>query len=181
MSPVKAKMTVEDDKKQHLLLEEATALGTGPGELPLEMAPQQRTPQKRLRSVDSSKFNRSARKSKNCATFYFKHLDTDGENQINGGFSSQDDYELMTEEQEVESVDGEEEEEEDEWMYTNNKLNSTVNGETPEEENKSLLVPQISISEDSVFEKEVVGVVKTTRTSLVQLVSYFCCGSFLNR
>lgn len=35
---------------------------------------------KRTRQLDASKFNRSNRKSKNCAIFYFKHLDTDGEN-----------------------------------------------------------------------------------------------------
>lgn len=35
---------------------------------------------KRTRQPDASKFNRSNRKSKNCAIFYFKHLDTDGEN-----------------------------------------------------------------------------------------------------
>lgn len=41
---------------------------------------------KRTRQPDSSKFNRSNRKSKNCAIFYFKHLDTDGENK---GWSTQ--------------------------------------------------------------------------------------------
>ncbi|XP_050082827.1 klarsicht protein isoform X3 [Anopheles aquasalis] len=35
--------------------------------------------QKRSKVSDSSKFNRSNRKSKNCAIFYFKHLDTDSE------------------------------------------------------------------------------------------------------
>lgn len=34
---------------------------------------------KRFRQPDASKFNRSNRKSKNCATFYFKHSDTDGD------------------------------------------------------------------------------------------------------
>lgn len=42
---------------------------------------------KRTRQPDAStKFNRSNRKSKNCAIFYFKHLDTDSENK---GWSSQ--------------------------------------------------------------------------------------------
>jgi hypothetical protein len=31
----------------------------------------------RPRNKDFSKFNRSNRKSKNCATFYYKHVDTD--------------------------------------------------------------------------------------------------------
>lgn len=34
---------------------------------------------KRPKKIDISKFNRSNRKSKNCAIFYFKHSDTDGE------------------------------------------------------------------------------------------------------
>ena len=46
---------------------------------------------KRPRKVDSSKFNRSNRKSKNCAIFYFKHLDTDAETTHDTeGFSSHD-------------------------------------------------------------------------------------------
>ena len=41
------------------------------------------------RHVDISKFNRSNRKSKNCAIFYFKHLDTDNETSYGGcGLSS---------------------------------------------------------------------------------------------
>lgn len=43
---------------------------------------------KRPKNVDISKFNHSNRKSKNCAIFYFKHLDTDSE-QRGGGLSSQ--------------------------------------------------------------------------------------------
>lgn len=41
---------------------------------------------KRTRQPDASKFNRSNRKSKNCATFYFKHSDTDGDTK---GWSTQ--------------------------------------------------------------------------------------------
>lgn len=40
------------------------------------------TSSKRKKINDDAKFNKSNRKSKNCATFYFKHLDTDPENQI---------------------------------------------------------------------------------------------------
>jgi plasmid rolling circle replication initiator protein Rep len=35
---------------------------------------------KRPKKIDISKFNKSNRKSKNCAIFYFKHMDTDTEN-----------------------------------------------------------------------------------------------------
>jgi hypothetical protein len=38
---------------------------------------------KRPKKVDISKFNKSNRKSKNCAIFYFKHMDTDTENNNN--------------------------------------------------------------------------------------------------
>lgn len=72
----------------------------------------QRTPQKRQRQADSSKFNRSNRKSKNCAIFYFKHLDTDGENNQKG-FSSQNESDCAFKSSEEQSS-------EDEWIFTNN-------------------------------------------------------------
>lgn len=59
---------------------------------------------KRTRMPDVSKFNRSNRKSKNCATFYFKHSDTDGE--------TRDWSTPASESQNATS-------EEDEWVYKN--------------------------------------------------------------
>lgn len=194
VSPVKLRMTVEECKgaAKHLLLEPVDVQTQAE-----EMAPQQRTPQKRLRPVDTSKFNRSARKSKNCATFYFKHLDTDGENQNGGGFSSQNDEgqedsqsdELL--ENDTGSGDSkvniddlgeavatsEDEEEEEEWVYTtNNKLNSTtvdVMETSAEDSLGKCIVPQISISEDSVFERSTKGSETEKRNgSLIQLVSF---------
>ncbi|CAH0731978.1 unnamed protein product, partial [Brenthis ino] len=50
-------------------------------EIPKEM----KTPPtvvKRKKPVDTSKFNQSDRKSKNCATFYFRHHDTDSDRQM---------------------------------------------------------------------------------------------------
>lgn len=52
--------------------------------VPSNKCPQAAT--KRTRQPDASKFNRSNRKSKNCATFYFKHSDTDGDTK---GWSTQ--------------------------------------------------------------------------------------------
>ncbi|XP_038207126.1 uncharacterized protein LOC119828893 isoform X2 [Zerene cesonia] len=37
---------------------------------------------KRKKPVDTSRFNQSDRKSKNCATFYFRHHDTDSDRQV---------------------------------------------------------------------------------------------------
>lgn len=37
---------------------------------------------KRKKPVDTSKFNQTDRKSKNCATFYFRHHDTDSDRQM---------------------------------------------------------------------------------------------------
>lgn len=37
---------------------------------------------KRKKPVNTSKFNQSDRKSKNCATFYFRHHDTDSDRQV---------------------------------------------------------------------------------------------------
>lgn len=73
----------------------------------------QQTALKRPRKSDSSKFNRSNRKSKNCAIFYFKHLDTDPETQQESGWTSQDaNSELCSED--------------DQWFFTNgNEANST--------------------------------------------------------
>nr|XP_026497313.1 uncharacterized protein LOC113401567 isoform X2 [Vanessa tameamea] len=50
-------------------------------EIPKEM----KTPPtvvKRKKPIDTSKFNQSDRKSKNCATFYFRHHDTDSDRQM---------------------------------------------------------------------------------------------------
>ncbi|XP_053696395.1 klarsicht protein [Sabethes cyaneus] len=62
--------------------------------------------QKRNKANDLSKFNRSTRKSKNCATFYFKHLDTDSE--LNKDSSEQ-----------VKSDESSSSSEGDEWVYNN--------------------------------------------------------------
>ncbi|CAG9793465.1 unnamed protein product [Diatraea saccharalis] len=56
---------------------------------------------KRKKPVDTSKFNQSDRKSKNCATFYFRHHDTDSDRQM-----------IETDEKSQE-----ESSEEDEWTY----------------------------------------------------------------
>lgn len=66
---------------------------------------------KRQRKVDATKFNRSNRESKNCATFYFKHSDTEPENgscKNNGNdWSSQDaTSELCSDEEEWEYSKG---------------------------------------------------------------------------
>ncbi|GAB0096851.1 hypothetical protein DMENIID0001_124230 [Sergentomyia squamirostris] len=75
-----------------------------------------KSPQKRSRKVDISKFNRSNRKSKNCAIFYFRHLDTDGEQK---GFSSQGSEAFKSSEP---STD-------EEWYYTNNGAADDENNE----------------------------------------------------
>ncbi len=81
------------------------------------------TPQtvlKRPRNKDFSKFNRSNRKSKNCATFYYKHVDTDSEqNPANMNAIAGDEEQF---------VSSEATSEEETWDYTN--ANATeMNGE----------------------------------------------------
>ncbi|XP_062549031.1 klarsicht protein isoform X2 [Armigeres subalbatus] len=56
--------------------------------------------------ISEAKFNRSTRKSKNCATFYFKHLDTDSE-------LNKDSSERTKSEESSSSSEG------DEWVYNN--------------------------------------------------------------
>lgn len=56
------------------------------------------TPNKRPKRPESSKFNRSVVSSKNCATYYFKHMDTDPDTAPDG-WSSQDASEAYSEEE----------------------------------------------------------------------------------
>ncbi|XP_029719974.2 klarsicht protein [Aedes albopictus] len=68
-------------------------------------SPKQNGKQKRSKTSEA-KFNRSTRKSKNCATFYFKHLDTDSE-------LNKDSSERTKSEESTSSSEG------DEWVYNN--------------------------------------------------------------
>lgn len=60
---------------------------------------------KRKKPVNTSKFNQSDRKSKNCATFYFRHHDTDSDRQM-----------IETDEK------SQEESSEEEWTYVGGKV-----------------------------------------------------------
>uniref|UniRef100_A0A182TMU3 Uncharacterized protein n=1 Tax=Anopheles melas TaxID=34690 RepID=A0A182TMU3_9DIPT len=81
--------------------------------------------QKRSKVSDSSKFNRSNRKSKNCATFYFKHLDTDSELNKDSSERTKSDESSSpgTSSPSASSSEGD-----DEWVYNNG------GGEEEEEE-----------------------------------------------
>uniref|UniRef100_A0A182P2S4 KASH domain-containing protein n=1 Tax=Anopheles epiroticus TaxID=199890 RepID=A0A182P2S4_9DIPT len=71
--------------------------------------------QKRSKVSDTSKFNRSNRKSKNCATFYFKHLDTDSElNKDSSERTKSDESSPGTSSPSASSSEGD-----DEWVYNN--------------------------------------------------------------
>ncbi|XP_053676030.1 klarsicht protein [Anopheles nili] len=71
--------------------------------------------QKRSKVSDSSKFNRSNRKSKNCATFYFKHRDTDSElNKDSSERTKSDESSAATSSLSASSSEGD-----DEWVYNN--------------------------------------------------------------
>lgn len=74
--------------------------------------------QKRTKLNDLSKFNRSTRKSKNCATFYFKHLDTDSE--LNKDSSEQAKSE--------ESTSSSSSSEGDEWVYNDGQEEDSGGG-----------------------------------------------------
>ncbi|XP_059619344.1 klarsicht protein [Phlebotomus argentipes] len=122
-----------------------------------EESPKAKTPQKRSRKVDISKFNRSNRKSKNCAIFYFRHLDTDGEQK---GFSGS------------EAFKSSEPSTDEEWYYTNNgaaeENNETQNGNhhhDDEEPNHTLVSsPVIPSAADTIEAKQdcVTPVVEST-------------------
>jgi hypothetical protein len=63
------------------------------------------------RQKDFSKFNRSNRKSKNCAIFYYKHIDTDND-QVNNEDGKESEPTTI-------STETSEEEEEEIWEYSN--------------------------------------------------------------
>lgn len=69
---------------------------------------------KRKKPVDSSKFNQSNRKSKHCATFYFRHHDTDSDRQM-----------IETDEK------SQEESSEEEWTYVGGKAANEDGTEIP--------------------------------------------------
>ncbi|XP_039487455.1 uncharacterized protein LOC120449180 isoform X1 [Drosophila santomea] len=76
---------------------------------------------------DTSKFNRSNRKSKNCAIFYFKHLDTDNEqgNAAGSDLQSEDDPSLIHRRGAaaaggdiLKSADASTDDDDEGWLYT---------------------------------------------------------------
>ncbi|XP_041673930.1 uncharacterized protein LOC108104664 isoform X3 [Drosophila eugracilis] len=75
---------------------------------------------------DTSKFNRSNRKSKNCAIFYFKHLDTDNEqgNAAGSDLQSEDDPCLIHRRRVgaagdiLKSADASTDDDDEGWLYT---------------------------------------------------------------
>ncbi|XP_060655337.1 klarsicht protein isoform X2 [Drosophila nasuta] len=71
---------------------------------------------------DTSKFNRSNRKSKNCAIFYFKHLDTDNETSGAGTDAAGDgdaDLALAVAQQQIlKSADASSDDDDEGWLYT---------------------------------------------------------------
>lgn len=109
---------------------------------------------KRPRNKDFSKFNRSNRKSKNCATFYYKHVDTDSEqNNLNAVVGEEDNF-----------VSSEATSEEETWDYTNanamemneEDFNGNVLVEEEEEEEdgpKTLTIRRLDFGEDEVEQK----------------------------
>ncbi|XP_030239933.1 uncharacterized protein LOC108650351 isoform X4 [Drosophila navojoa] len=67
---------------------------------------------------DTSKFNRSNRKSKNCAIFYFKHLDTDNETSGAGTDPAGEDHELERASEILKSADASSDDDDEGWLYT---------------------------------------------------------------
>lgn len=77
------------------------------------------TPKVNRRPKDFSKFNRSNRKSKNCAIFYYKHIDTDNDQLNNDDNDDGKESEPTTVSSEDEEV----------WEYSNvNNINNNNNG-----------------------------------------------------
>jgi len=79
---------------------------------------------RRVRPKDFSKFNRSNRKSKNCAIFYYKHVDTDTDQQLNDNNGTHDDANdsplVSSDDVSYEEVEEDDDDEEDDevWEFT---------------------------------------------------------------
>ncbi|KAH8373534.1 hypothetical protein KR200_001640 [Drosophila serrata] len=87
---------------------------------------------------DTSKFNRSNRKSKNCAIFYFKHLDTDNEqgNAAGSDLQSEEDPCLIRRRGAggdiLKSADASTDDEDEGWLYTATTAPATATSATLE-------------------------------------------------
>ncbi|XP_017840225.1 uncharacterized protein LOC108598120 [Drosophila busckii] len=76
---------------------------------------------------DTSKFNRSNRKSKNCAIFYFKHLDTDNETSGAGSTDAAGEGEFAAPASDIlKSADASTDDDDEGWLYT--ATTTTVDG-----------------------------------------------------
>ena len=96
----------------------------------------QATPKRRRTLEESASFNTSDRKSKNCATFYFKHLDTDSE--VDSGAQNE------------ESPIGVDDSSEEEWTYT---ASPNENYEARYEQKKSNVVVRLDFGESPIIER----------------------------
>jgi hypothetical protein len=89
------------------------------------------------RQKDFSKFNRSNRKSKNCAIFYYKHIDTDND-QVNNEEDGKESEPTTI------STETSEEEEEEIWEYSN------ANGEDIGNNNNNNNEDECAVSDDKI-------------------------------
>lgn len=88
------------------------------------------------RPKDFSKFNRSNRKSKNCAIFYYRHIDTDTDQiQVNGS----NDSELTASSSSEEEI----------WEYTNPTLEDKIGKKIISSENENLADTKNNVNEKS--------------------------------
>lgn len=102
------------------------------------------------RQKDFSKFNRSNRKSKNCAIFYYKHIDTDND-QVNNEDGKESEPTTI-------STETSEEEEEEIWEYSN------VNGD--DLGNKNNNEDECAVSDDKIQNFVVAAAVAAEDTKL---------------
>ncbi|XP_043268774.1 uncharacterized protein klar isoform X2 [Venturia canescens] len=96
----------------------------------------QESPKRRRTLDESASFNTSDRKSKNCATFYFKHLDTDSE------------ADCGVREEELQN--GVDDSSEEEWTYT---ASPPENYETRYEQKKANVVVRLDFGEPATVER----------------------------
>ncbi|XP_020287461.1 uncharacterized protein LOC109856518 isoform X2 [Pseudomyrmex gracilis] len=99
---------------------------------------------------EAASFNTSDRKSKNCATFYFKHLDTDSEADCSG--------QAVQESSVQESLNTMDDSSEEEWTYTSSLPNNSL---VTEQRKTNVLVrldfnesPRVDLSEKMHFSRE---------------------------
>ncbi|CAK1545635.1 unnamed protein product [Leptosia nina] len=112
---------------------------------------------KRKKPVDTSRFNQSDRKSKNCATFYFRHHDTDSDRQV-----------IETDEK------SQDESSEEEWTYVNGP-------KIANEDSTDIMTSSVEIQCELPIEKKIKPKLESSTPDLLKVDQNTRCNKDIER